>query len=94
MPRELKINWGEVTAEQKSSGKTIKDFCSEKRIHPHTFYRHRKKLENSELIEIQVVERASHGNPIMLKYHDVSIVLQSGFCKRTLKDLFSILGIS
>ena len=94
MPRELKINWGEVTAEQKSSGKTIKDFCNDKGIHPHTFYRPRKQLESSELIEVQVVERTIRENPIMLKYHDVSIVLQSGFCKNTLKDLFSVLGIS
>ena len=94
MPRELKIDWGEVAAEQKGSGKTIKDFCKEKGIHPYTFYRHRKKIENSELIEVQVVKRTIRENPIMLKYHDVSIVLQSGFCKRTLKDLFSVLGIA
>lgn len=88
-------NWSELISEQENSGKSIDEFCKEKGIHYTSFYKNRKKLEKSNFVEIKKRTKPHpvqiEEDPIILNYGTFSITLKSGFNKKTLLDVLSVL---
>ena len=94
MAGRKKHNWPELIKEQELSGETVDTFCNEKKIHYTSFYKNRKRLKSSNFVEIKINKKKRElDEPITLKYGKYSIVLPSGFCKQTLKDVLSVLDI-
>lgn len=86
-------NWLELIEEQKQSGKTIAEFCSQKSIHYTSFYKNRKKLQKSSFIEIKqkVPVLTKQEVPLILRYKDFSLDLNRGYDRKALTDLLNIL---
>ena len=94
MAKRKKNNWEELIKEQELSGETVNAFCKARRIHYTSFYKNRKRLKSSNFVEIKINKKKRElDEPITLKYGKYSIVLPSGFCKQTLKDVLSVLDI-
>jgi len=86
-------NWPELIEEQKQSGKTISEFCTEKGVHYTSFYKNRKKLQKSSFIEIKPKAPVlkTQENTLVLRYKDFSLDLGSGYDRQSLTDLLKIL---
>lgn len=91
MVRRTKAAWEEILAEYKGSGKSVREFCKDKGLHANTFYLNRKKHRDTGFVEVQVQEHAFPIKPIILRFNDISIELQPGFCKNTLREILAVL---
>jgi len=87
-----KHNWPELIKEQELSGETVDTFCKARKIHWTSFYKNRKRLKASNFVEIKVNKnKPKLEESITLKYGEYSLLLPSGFCKQTLRDILSVL---
>ena len=92
-----KHNWTQLIQKWQASGKSVKDFCCEARLHKSDFYRMRKKLatQDPKLVRISTPDSKALiqvQQPIILelcgKYR---IEIRNGFSKETLLSLISVL---
>lgn len=95
MPKGEKINWEIVITEQKRSGKSIKEFCGDKGIHPSSFYRGKRETETQMaqgLVEIKTGPTVlSASGVIKIHYKDFMIETRQGFCEKSLAKVITVL---
>ena len=57
-----KRNWPQIIEKWKSSGKSVKEFCSDEGLHKSDFYRMRKKLSMPERKFIKLTDNSQPNN--------------------------------
>jgi hypothetical protein len=93
MAKHERLDWEALIREHEKSGKSVQEFCKEKQIHSNTFYVNRKKLRDVvDFVEIAVSETTDTPSSIILTYKDAHIEVRPGFCRKTLHELFLVLG--
>jgi hypothetical protein len=83
-----KEDWKLLLVEQKESGKTIVDFCKEKRIHTNMFYRKKKELGEKNSF-VKLPKRKIHSGLIRIKIKDIIIEPELGCSK---EELISVIN--
>ena len=72
--------------------KSVEEFCREKEIHPNSFYRNRKKYQETELVRITGEPKAPHfSNQLELHVHDFVLKIPKGFDPHALEATLRIL---
>ena len=86
-----KRDWAKIIKDHRDSGKSVKDFCHAKGIHPNTFYKYRKLYSTQPFIEVSVSEHQDVA-PIVLRVGRYSLRIQSGFDRDCLKSVLEVIG--
>lgn len=94
MSKRQKRDWKSLISEQEESGLSIDEFCESKGIHYTSFYKNRKKFQNSGFVEIKATMKSPtlKTDPIILKIQDFSLEIPKNFDTITLKKILSVLG--
>jgi hypothetical protein len=86
-----KRDWAKIIEEHQRSGRSVKEFCEPKGIHPTTFYKNRKLCKQQPLVEIPV-SGYMRGSSIVLHAGRYSVSIQNGFDRQTLKSVLEVIG--
>lgn len=92
MGKYRKVNWPEILEQYRTGNQNVEEFCKEKGIHPNSFYRNRKKYQESELVRIPIKPKAlSLSHPLELHVHDFVLKIPKSFDPETLEATLRIL---
>ena len=88
-------DWSAVLREFEDGNQSVEEFCTQKGIHPNTFYRNRKKYQKSNTALVKIPVKKYEQHPSVLIQIDNFIVKVPegvdtetlGITLRTLKEL-------
>ena len=87
-----KVNWPEILEQYRTGNQKVEDFCREKGIHPNSFYRNRKKYQETELVRIPIKSKdQSLSHPLELHVHDFVLKIPKNIDPETLETTLRIL---
>lgn len=94
MRKRQKRDWKVLISEQENSGMSIDEFCDTKGIHYTSFYKNRKKFQDTGFVEVKPVPNTVNlkVDPIILRFQEFILEIPKNFDANTLKEVISVLG--
>lgn len=92
--RKRRHDWQRVLEEHRVSGKSVKEFCAEREIHPNTFYKMRQLSRTRELVEIRRTPAAesADASPLEVRTGQYGVMVRRGFDRDCLKSVLEVIG--
>ena len=85
-------DWAGLVDEHRNSQESVKEFCESRGIHPNTFYKKRKLLQQRRLVEIPVAPSSVEDIPIVVRTGRYRVSIRRGFDRECLRSVLEVIG--